>query len=64
MMNEITLFCPIHAAPGKGAALKAALLELAKATRLADNSYLYREGYIINYDNIHKTIQMSYLAIN
>ena len=41
-MSEITLFCPIHAAPGKGEALKAALLTLAAATRAEAGNLCYR----------------------
>ena len=41
-MSEITLFCPIHAAPGKGAELKKALLELAGATRAEAGNICYR----------------------
>ena len=41
-MSEITLFCPINAAPGKGAALKAALLTLAAATRNEAGNLCYR----------------------
>ena len=41
-MSEITLFCPINAAPGKGAAMKAALIELAAATRQEAGNICYR----------------------
>lgn len=42
IMSEITLFCPIHAAPGKGAEMKAALLDLAAATRQEAGNICYR----------------------
>ena len=41
-MSEITLFCPIQAAPGKGAAMKAALLALAAETRKEAGNICYR----------------------
>ena len=43
MINEIiTLLCPINAAPGKGAELKAALQELAAATVQESGNICYR----------------------
>lgn len=43
MINEvITLLCPIHAAPGKGAALKLALQELASNTVQEPGNICYR----------------------
>ncbi len=41
-MDEITLFCPIHAAPGKGAEMRSALLALAEATRKEAGNICYR----------------------
>ena len=43
MINEvITLLCPIHAAPGKGEALKLALKELASNTAKEPGNICYR----------------------
>lgn len=43
MVNEIiTLLCPINAAPGKGAELKAALQTLAAATVQESGNICYR----------------------
>ena len=43
MINEIiTLLCPIKAAPGKGAEMKAALQELAAATVQESGNICYR----------------------
>ena len=41
-MSEITLFCPVNAAAGKGAEMKAALIELAEATRKEAGNICYR----------------------
>lgn len=41
-MSEITLFCPIKAAPGKGAEMKTALLALAAETRKEAGNICYR----------------------
>lgn len=41
-MSEITLFCPIKAAPGKGEKMQAALLALAEATRKEPGNICYR----------------------
>ena len=43
MVNEvITLLCPINAAPGRGAEMKAALQELAAATTQEAGNICYR----------------------
>ena len=41
-MSEITLFCPINAAPGKGAEMLAALQALAVETRKEAGNICYR----------------------
>lgn len=43
MINEvITLLCPINAAPGRGAEMKAALVQLAAATVQEPGNICYR----------------------
>ena len=41
-MSEITLFCPVKAAAGKGGQLRSALIQLAAATRAEAGNICYR----------------------
>ncbi|MCQ2378593.1 MAG: antibiotic biosynthesis monooxygenase [Victivallaceae bacterium] len=50
-MKEITIFCPIYAAPGKKEALRAALRLLAEKTRAENGNICYRPHEAVNADD-------------
>ena len=47
-MKEITIFCPIYAAPGKKDALREALKKLAAETQKEEGNICYRPHEAVN----------------